>query len=209
MLGAGSRDFTILTVCTGNICRSPFAEQYLRAGLSGIPHVTVASAGTMAEDGGVMPAEAEALARRHGVDPAGHAARYLLEPHVSGAGLVLALARDHRRDVVTMWPRASRYAFTLRQFARLADGITDGELRDIAWLPTDDVVGRLSAVVELVASRRGLIGPPENAIDDDVVDPYRRDDATYALSGEQLVPAAAVVVRVLSRAAGITPTEPR
>lgn len=203
----GATDFTILTVCTGNICRSPLAEQYLRAGLSELPHVTVSSAGTMALDGDDMPAEMQALARQHGMEPTAHRARYLQELHVSGAQLVLALAREHRRDVVTMWPRASRYAFTLREFARLAVGLTDADLLDIAWLPTDDTAARLTAAVALVASRRGTVPAADDVLDDEVIDPYRRDEATYTLSGQQLIPAADVVVRVLARAASITPAE--
>jgi protein-tyrosine phosphatase len=192
--------FTVLTVCTGNICRSPFAERYLRAQLDGVPGIDVASAGTMGVDGGVMPSQAEDLLRVRGIDPSGHRARYLQERHVAGAGLVLALAREHRRDVVRLWPRATRYTFTLREFARLSEGLSLSDMRPVHELPTGDVPSRLEALVSLVASRRGIVEPALDPIDDDVIDPYRQDDETYARSAAQLVPAAEITARVLRAA---------
>lgn len=201
--------FTILTVCTGNICRSPFAEQYLRMGLAGIPNLTLGSAGTMASDGDVMPAEARAMSRAYCDEPADHRARFLFESHVAGASLVLAMAREHRRAVVAMHPRASRYTFTLREFARLAGGLTDKDLFEIGQMPAHMVVSRLNAAVALVAARRGSIAKPNDPEEDDVIDPYRRSGSVYDMSARQLVPAADVVVRVLGRAANISAAENR
>ena len=121
--------FTILTVCSGNICRSPLAEQLLRAGLAGIDGVTVGSAGTIAMVGAGMPAEAKALAVRYGsTDAESHQARQLDEQAIRDADLVLGLAREHRRAVVELVPAATRRTFTLREFARLAASVTDIDL---------------------------------------------------------------------------------
>jgi protein-tyrosine phosphatase len=198
--------FRILTVCTGNICRSPMAEQYLRNSLqmSGVPGIVVESAGTMAQDGQDMPEQAKALVRAYGVEPARHGARYLFEGHVAGADLVFGMAREHRRDVVSMFPRAARYSFTLREFARLSQGMTLADLLESAELPADDVAGRLRAAVAAVAARRGLVDGPADVLDEDVVDPYKRDDSVFTESGRQLVPAADAVVRVLTVASTVT-----
>lgn len=193
--------FTILTVCSGNLCRSPMAEQLLRARLGDLPGVGVESAGVVAQDGDPMPTEAAALSRSYGGDPSGHSARRLVEAQIANANLVLAMAREHRRDVVTLWPRASRYTFTVREFARLAEGIDADDFASIDSLPGDDVPGRLNAAIELLASRRGFVDAAPTPEDDDVIDPYRRDDAAYALSGQQLVPAVEAVVALLRRAA--------
>jgi len=202
--GDPRHQFTVLTVCTGNICRSPFAEQYLRQGLRDVAGVTVASAGTMAMDGDAMPAQAEALARSYGADPEGHRARFLYEPDVAGASLVLALAREHRRAVVAMHPRASRTTFTLREFARLSADLTEDEIRAaVAEAADDSARSRLGSVVALVAAQRGSVAPAATELDDDVVDPYRQSDSVFAESGRQLVPAADEVVRVLRVAAGV------
>jgi protein-tyrosine phosphatase len=206
----GPSTFRILTVCTGNICRSPLAEQYLRAGLAaaGISDVVVESAGTMAQDGQAMPAQALALARRHGVqDAEAHAARYLFEGHVAGADLVFGMGRDHRRAIVSLFPRSSRYAFTLREFARLAQGMTADDLAEAAALAPSDVAGRLRAAVAAVAGRRGLVAPAAEPADDDIVDPYRLDDSVFDESGRQLVPAADVVVKLLVAAVSIRTDE--
>jgi protein-tyrosine phosphatase len=196
--------FSLLTVCTGNICRSPLAELYLRRGLSDLDEVSVSSAGTMAVDDDVMPDQARALARSFGLEPDDHRARFLFERDVRAADLVIALAREHRRAVVSMHPRASRYTFTLREAARLAEGVSDAEL--MTALPSDEspVGERLRAAVELLASRRGTIPAPDDALDDDVVDPYRRSDEMFVESGEQLVPAADVLVDFLRRAAAMS-----
>jgi protein-tyrosine phosphatase len=205
MTEATGQVFTILTVCTGNICRSPLAEYYLRARLAELGGVRVHSAGTMANDGDRAPVQAEVLANTYGVDVSGHRASYLGERQLRESQLVLALAREHRGAVARMLPRTSRTAFTLREFARLAAGLTDDDLREISLLSPDDVPARLSALVSLVASRRGVVAPAATADDDEVIDPYKRSDATYARSGEQLVPAADAVADILLRAARIQP----
>jgi len=198
-----SPTFSLLTVCTGNICRSPLAELYLRRGLADLSSVTVSSAGTMAVDDDVMPDQARALARSFDLEPDEHRARFLFERDVRDADLVIALAREHRRAVVSMHPRASRYTFTLREAARLARGVTDDDLVDALPGSDDEATpaDRLRAAVELLASRRGSVEAPADPLDDDVVDPYRRSDATFVESGQQLVPAADVLVDLLRRAA--------
>ncbi|ROS60965.1 protein-tyrosine phosphatase [Frigoribacterium sp. PhB160] len=198
--------FRILTVCTGNICRSPFAEQYIRRGLdtAGVGNVVVESAGTMARDGQEMPDQAAELSRRYGADPSTHQARYLVEGFVSRADLVFAMGRDHRRAIVSMHPRASRTTFTLREFARLAEGMEEGDFRDIAALPLAQTAERFRALVAAVAARRGLVEPARQPEDDDIVDPYRLDDSVFDESGRQLVPAADIVVDMLRHAATTT-----
>jgi len=195
-------DFTILTVCTGNVCRSPLAEQLLRAGLAGIPGVTVVSAGTGALVGEPMPREAAALSVRYGGSPDGHRGRDLSEADVRDADLVLGMSREHRRSAVQLHPLANRHAFTLRQLERLVTGVTQEDLGYVTRLPLDDVRARLVEAVELAASRRGL-ELPESPEDDDIVDPYRRSQSVYDLSASQLVPAVDATVAFFTRAATI------
>jgi len=159
----------------------------------------------MAVDDYVMPDQARALARSFDLEPDEHRARFLFERDVRDADLVIALAREHRRAVVAMHPRASRYTFTLREAARLARDVTDDEVATALSTLADDAseADRLRAVVELLASRRGTVEAPEDPLDDDVVDPYRRSDETFVESGRQLVPAADVVADLLRRAGGV------
>jgi protein-tyrosine phosphatase len=144
--------FSILTVCSGNICRSPLAEQLLRAGTREWSEVTVASAGTTALVGEPMTEQAQALSFEFGGDGAEtHRARELTEEQLRDADLVLGLSREHRRAIVELYPRATRHAFTLREFARLVAGITDDDLEHAATLSPTDIVGRLTELVEVAA----------------------------------------------------------
>ncbi|MGO1976951.1 MAG: low molecular weight protein-tyrosine-phosphatase [Brachybacterium tyrofermentans] len=91
--------YRILTVCTGNICRSPMAEYALReaaqqAGLG--DEVEVSSVGTTREEvGNPIDRRAGELLRRHGIDPSAHRARHLSDQELEDADLVLALDHDH------------------------------------------------------------------------------------------------------------------
>ena len=89
----------VLFVCTGNICRSPFAEGIARklARERGIEDVEFASAGThvageCATDDGV------AVALEHGVDLASFAPRALTAELVAEADVVVAMAPHHLAD---------------------------------------------------------------------------------------------------------------
>lgn len=191
---------TILTVCTGNICRSPLAEVLLRRALE--PRgVRVHSAGTHALVGHGMPEPALELAAQHGADPAvagAHQARYLVEPLLADADLVLTMAREHRSHVVKMMPSMLRRTFTVREFARLASTLDTEAARAAAAEQGGTAAERFGAVLRAVNDQRGLT--PASPDDDDVIDPYRRSRDTYALSGSQLTPALTEVERMVRAA---------
>ena len=195
--------FSILTVCSGNICRSPLAEQLLRAGLADVDGVTIRSAGTIAMVGTGMPSEAQALAARFGVrDAPAHVGRQLDEQAISNADLVLGMAREHRRSVVELVPAATRRTFTLREFAHLAASVTDIDLDDAASPLGDGTVSsRLRDAVVAAASLRGIVEPFNVPDDADVIDPYRRSAAVYEESAAQLLPAVKSTIALLARAA--------
>ncbi|PWC07626.1 low molecular weight phosphatase family protein [Mycetocola zhujimingii] len=178
------------------------AEQLLRAGLRAYPGVVVASAGTVGLVGEPMDARALQLATSLGAtDADAHVARELNEQLIRDADVVFAMAREHRRAVVQLRPGASRYTFTIREFARIASEITDGDLAEVALLPRQDLAARFSAAIASSAALRGVVTPPANPDDDDVVDPYRRTDDIYARSADELVPAVAGAVALFRRAA--------
>ncbi|MFE5672277.1 low molecular weight phosphatase family protein [Agromyces sp. NPDC056523] len=194
--------FRILTVCSGNICRSPFAEQLLRHGVGGT-QVSVSSAGTIAMVGEGMPVEALDLSTRYGIaDAHSHRARQLDEQAIREADLVLGMAREHRRAVVELVPAATRKAFTLREFAHLAREVTDSDLEASSGpFDGDDERSRLRAAVTAAASLRGVAAPFASPDDADVVDPYRRSATVYEQSAAQIVPAVEIAVALLARAA--------
>ena len=194
----------ILTVCTGNICRSPLAEQLLRVSLEPLG-ATVHSAGTMGLDAAPMTTEAQRLALDLGVRgemAAAHRSRYLTERELDSPDLILAMSREHRRRIVELAPSRLRSTFTVREFARLAEPVPDDEIRAAAGAAGADAAARLRAAASAVAAQRGMIAPPTDAADDDVIDPYRRSWETYERSAAQLVPAIAQVARVVAVALG-------
>ncbi|MGA1827878.1 hypothetical protein [Microbacterium sp.] len=69
-----------------------------------------------------------------------------------------------------------------------------------AKAPVQTPGGRVRAAATLIASRRGMVLPPDKPEDDDVIDPFGRSWQTYELSAAQLTPALDEVVRVLTAA---------
>jgi len=190
--------FRILTVCTGNICRSPLAEQLLRARLAPLG-IAVESAGVSALVGVGMPDPARAIASQLGVTDADtHVARQVTVDMVRSADLVLAMAREHRRTLVELTPAATRKTFTIRELANIAAGITDDELRDEVGNETGD--DALRAAVGLAAALRGVVTPPRSPDELDVVDPYRQPTEIYQKSAGQLAPAVDAVAAFVHRA---------
>ena len=189
----------IITVCTGNICRSPFAEIVLRDRLAGLP-VVVASAGTHAVVGAPLPAAMAIGASTRGLD-ATHAARQVTADMLRTPDLVLGLARDHRRAVATLAPRSGRKALTLLELARIVEH-RGPELAREAHAAAPDVVGRLRAAIGFALAERGTVRPPEHPADLDVADPFGRDDKAYARAVEQIVRAVDLVSDHLHHAAG-------
>jgi low molecular weight protein-tyrosine phosphatase len=176
LLQAHEDAFTILAVCTGNVCRSPAAERLLANQLG--PAVSVSSAGTHALVGHPISEPMAALLRRIGVEPEPFEALRLSEQLLKGADLILPMTRAQRGFIVELWPAAVRRTFTLREFARLLATV------DPSALPRGTTADRLHAAIRLAAAERGRWRTsPE---DDDVVDPFRRADQVYGESFKQI-----------------------
>ena len=188
---AGTDRFEVLVVCTGNVCRSPVAEQVLRARF-GERFARFSSAGTFALVGAQRPEQAQQLARTLGAEPGPvHAPRMLDADLIDRADLVLALTREHRAEIVRLLPRANRRTVTLREAARLLESLAaaPGIETDLARLRAQPVPDALRALVPMMLAERGLATPPADPADDDVVDPYRQQQEVYDRSGAQIADA--------------------
>ena len=176
--------FSILAVCTGNVCRSPAVERLLASKLGST--VRVRSAGTHALVGHPISEPMAALLLDNGVESDSFEARRLSEQMLKEADLVLAMTRAQRGLVVELWPAAVRRTFTLREFARLLSWV------DPAALPAGTPAERLRAAIPLAVAERGRerTSPDE----DDVVDPFRLSTAVYANSFAQIAAAADKIV---------------
>lgn len=197
--------FEILTVCTGNICRSPLAQLLLDAQLAPLG-ARVSSAGTRGAAGATMTPEAVQLATDAGIpldSATAHRARYLTEAMAGEPDLLLAMTREHRRTLAEYAPGRLRHTFTVREFARLSAPLDDATITQAADAAGPDPRDRVRAMAAAVASYRGVAEPLADPADDDVIDPYRRSWQTYQLSSQQLTPAVAEVVRAVRLA--VTP----
>lgn len=193
-------DFSILTVCTGNICRSPLAEQLLAEQLRDIPEANISSAGTHALVGEPMFDVTQQIARSYGVENIdSHRARQVTEALLESSDLILTMTRDHRRTVVELSPRVTRRVFTIREFARLAEVTTDEVLTSEINQAEDSPAERLRAAVRAVTVGRSILPPLTDAAEDDVVDPYQRATEVHEASAEQLTSAIDAVVSLVQR----------
>ncbi|MCU1446999.1 low molecular weight phosphatase family protein [Cryobacterium sp.] len=193
MTNGGDAPFTVLMVCTGNICRSPIAERLLRVQSAALAlPVMVHSAGTQSMVGHDMTPEAAHLAAHYGADPADHISKQLTEQQIQDADLILTATREHRSKVVSLYPRAARYTYTLNQFARLLPTAVDSFVDpanapptsvELVEAPRPDLATQLRALVREVAATRGFSPPPPHPDDDDIEDPYRQSTAVYARVG--------------------------
>ena len=157
--------YRIMTVCTGNICRSPLAEYALReavetSDLAG--QVEITSAGTTGwERGNPIDPRAGALLREHGIDHAGHRARRMDREELQRADLVLALDHDHvgpiREELGA--ERAERTLHMVRDFA--PEPVEDTGIRDpwygdesdfeLAW---EQIAEAVDGILEHVRAER-------------------------------------------------------
>lgn len=112
----------VVFVCKGNICRSAFAEHYLRARLAGSA-LKLESCGLEGEAGNPSPAAAVAAAARQGVDLRGHRARGLEDCDLGGADLILAMEFWQYRRLCLLYPGRQGRIRLLREFAPGPEGL--------------------------------------------------------------------------------------
>lgn len=149
----------VLFICTGNICRSAFAESLLR---NARPDLRVESAGLHAVVGAPMDRIPAELATRSGGETVDHKGRQLSASIVADAGLILTMTRDHRGGVLAEFPFALHRTFTIAEFADLL------AMEDAPY-------GRNASGLRDAVARVGRIRSSRVDQDqDDIEDPYHR-----------------------------------
>ncbi|HET9648573.1 MAG TPA: hypothetical protein VFP34_10125 [Microlunatus sp.] len=197
-------------MCEANVCRSPLAGALLDGALSEAGIVgAVRTAGTRALVGLSADRDTVDLAAAQGLDLSGHRARQLDRGLAASSRLLLTASRRTRAQAVAFHPPAVRYAFTIRQLARL---LTDPEPGRDPALPTpvgslDELAGRIDDVRRLAVARRGL-RPVDDPDEDDVIDPYGRSAEFHRRALDQLLPALDAISRALGGAAVRPPAGP-
>ena len=93
------RPATLLFVCHGNMCRSPYAAAVARRLLPA--EVSIASSGFVGPDRPAPPEAVAAAAERH-VDLSAHRSQLITLAHLRGAGLVVVMDEDQRHRVTDL-----------------------------------------------------------------------------------------------------------
>lgn len=186
--------FRILTVCTGNICRSPVVELLLQRGLDELhpEKFSVRSAGTHALVGQPIQPLSEEIVLRHGGVVDSFGARQLTQQMLQEADLILAMTAGHRSKVLQLEPAALKRTFTVREFGRMLEQLLKD---DSTGQVTNDVAGRWRQLPAAAAAVRHKV-LAKNPSDNDVLDPYRRNSSAYREMEDQLVPALSAILSV-------------
>ena len=195
----GPLPIRILIVCTGNICRSPYAEALLAVGLSAVDAsgFEVRSAGTRALRGHPMDATTASLLGPIAEAFAGFTATQLTADFVARQDVVLTLTREHRSAVLRLRPEALRQTFSLREFARLLDTV------DLAGLPRQRSA-RWEELLPALAANRTSARLPDPA-EDDVVYPFGQRPEVFRRMASQIVPAVERIIAFERTASRVAP----
>jgi protein-tyrosine phosphatase len=173
----GQPRLRILTVCLGNVCRSPLMERLLRSRLP--DDVVVESAGLVASPGAVMDELAAGELARLGGSADGFTARPFQPEYAASADLVLTATAEVKSGVLRECPAALRRTFTLLELACLLELAPDGTAKElIAWA---------------AANRSRAAGH-----DVDVVDPIGRSQAVHREAADAIDTATKAVASALA-----------
>lgn len=128
-----------------------------------------------------------------GIDTSRHRSRKLRAEMVTGADLVIGMAREHVAEALAFGPGIWERAFTLKEIVRLGEqhgGREPGE-------PLQQWLARLHEA-RLQSGRRPteLFAP---SADDDVADPIGRPRSSYQRTAEELDDLTARLVRLLGK----------
>ena len=103
---------SILTVCTGNICRSPLAEYRFKELLVD-KDILVTSAGVNALVGQSADDSALLIAEENGFDLKSHKGQALTESIIQENELILVMENHHKRLICDLYPFSTGKVFLL------------------------------------------------------------------------------------------------
>lgn len=123
----------VLTLCIGNICRSPLAEVLLA---SELPRHRVWSAGLSAMVGWQADASSLLIAKEQGLDLSGHRAQQVTSVMCKHADIILVMEQGHKIMLEQRFPLVRGKVFRLGQYGNfdIADPYRQPrEAFDAAW----------------------------------------------------------------------------
>ncbi|KAB7790456.1 arsenate reductase/protein-tyrosine-phosphatase family protein [Bifidobacterium leontopitheci] len=161
----------IVTVCAGNICRSPMAEYLIRheAGQRHLTDITVSSAGTLRLPERTIDQTCNGLLERHGIDASGFHSTICSRDIIGNADLVLCFTHGLMADILQDNPTAIQRTFLITDFANMCDA-------DVAQGGPEGRTAseRLASVIADAPLLRPTL--PEA---DEIADPYHQEQSAY------------------------------
>lgn len=150
---AAEINFRILVICTGNLCRSPFAGALLEKRLAelDLDDIAVRSAGVAAPEGQGCPVVVLEAAREWDVDLERHRARQVGLADVEVADLILTMDRYQHAALLAAYPLDEEKVHPLAQFDDV-EGLRD--IEDPMGMDLDgtrEVFARIAVCVENLA----------------------------------------------------------
>ena len=106
----------IVMICAGNMCRSPFAEYYMRQKLEEANVESECfSRGLLAMPGRKVPSTALKVGLEFGIDMQEHISQTLLAPDVDRAAMIMVMDSGQRQHLSKMRPASIGKIFLLSQ----------------------------------------------------------------------------------------------
>ena len=150
---------TLLFVCQGNICRSPFAAGLMRQLGAGHSRLQVASAGMLPRPGRPTPPFGIEAAAAHGVDLAPHRSAHLSREDAEGATAILIFDDVNRVAIRRRYPGLAVPVLKLGAFGprRGGDDIADPIDRGLAFYAAtyDRIAAAVAGLMTAVADDMG------------------------------------------------------
>ena len=108
--------FSILFVCTANICRSPMAMGLLRNMVKDqADEWTIESAGTWAPEGEPAAQRTQMVLRELGIDLQDHLSRQVNREMLSQFNLILVMERGHKEALQIEFPQIAERVYLLSE----------------------------------------------------------------------------------------------
>lgn len=185
-------------VCTGNICRSPFAQAYMEKQFEGLVNFEFTSSGLFVlEERPVSQGIKSYIEADAGNRNFKHLSQQTNSSLLAQQDLILVMTREHRLAVLEECPAAISRVFTLLEFPRLLSLI---EAEGVALPAEATKAESIRSAARTLSQHRSLLKELESeAVAEDVIDPYRLKDEVYREAVGQMVPALAALADFLRR----------